>query len=112
MSGISGFKLRVKWNAERCRISPIVISPYSNAQMRMQASSAGEVGFLTRPFDDEDLLESWALAGSLRFVDTSALSDIPAMRNVMTIGSRRIAVKLDAQTTEMQCQQCRAQHKL
>jgi FixJ family two-component response regulator len=60
MSGISGFELQAKLNADRCRISPIVITTYRNEKMRMKASRA----------------------------DASILTDIPAMTNVTTIGSR------------------------
>jgi FixJ family two-component response regulator len=58
MSGISGLELQARLNAEHCRIPTIFITAHGDAQMRMQALRAGAVEFLTKPFDDEALLES------------------------------------------------------
>ena len=58
MPGMSGLELQAKLNAERCRIPIIFITAHGVAQMRMQALRAGAVEFLSKPFDDEALLES------------------------------------------------------
>ena len=58
MPGISGLELQAKLNAERCKIPTIFITAHGDSQMRMQALRAGAVEFLTKPFDDEVLLES------------------------------------------------------
>jgi FixJ family two-component response regulator len=58
MPGISGLELQARLNAEHCRIPTIFITAHGDAQMRMQALRAGAVEFLTKPFDDEALLES------------------------------------------------------
>jgi FixJ family two-component response regulator len=58
MPGISGLELQAKLNAERCRIPTIFITAHGDSEMRMQALRAGAVEFLTKPFDDEVLLES------------------------------------------------------
>jgi len=58
MPGISGLELQAKLNAEHCRIPTIFITAHGDAQMRMQALRAGAVEFLTKPFDDEALIES------------------------------------------------------
>src|SRR6202047_1346325 len=58
MPGISGLELQAKLNAEHCRIPIIFITAHGDAQMRMQALRAGAVEFLTKPFDDEILLET------------------------------------------------------
>jgi FixJ family two-component response regulator len=58
MPGMSGLELQAKLNAEGCRIPIVFITAHGDAKMRMQALRAGAVEFLTKPFDDEALLES------------------------------------------------------
>src|SRR5271157_4508813 len=58
MPGISGLELQAKLNAERCKIPTIFITAHGDSEMRMQALRAGAVEFMTKPFDDEVLLES------------------------------------------------------
>ena len=58
MPGISGLELQAKLKAERCKIPTIFITAHGDSEMRMQALRAGAVEFLTKPFDDEVLLES------------------------------------------------------
>ena len=58
MLGMSGLELQVQLNAEHCRIPIIFITAHGDTKMRMQALRAGAVEFLTKPFNDEVLLES------------------------------------------------------
>ena len=58
MPGMSGLELQAYLNAERCRIPTIFITAHGDAKMRMQALREGAVEFLSKPFDDEALLES------------------------------------------------------
>jgi len=58
MPGMSGLELQEKLNAEGCRIPTIFITAHGDAKMRAQALRAGAVEFLTKPFDDEILIES------------------------------------------------------
>jgi FixJ family two-component response regulator len=58
MPGMSGLELQAQLNAERCRIPTIFITAHGDAKLRMQALRAGAVEFLSKPFDDEALLES------------------------------------------------------
>jgi FixJ family two-component response regulator len=58
MPGISGLELQAKLNAERCRLPIIFITAHGDEKMRMQALRLGAVEFLTKPFDDEVLIES------------------------------------------------------
>src|SRR5258707_14236873 len=58
MSGMSGLELQAKLNAERLRIPTIFITAHGDERLRMQALRAGAVEFLSKPFDDEVLLES------------------------------------------------------
>ena len=58
MPGMSGLELQSKLNAERCRIPIVFITAQGDEKMRMQALRAGAVEFLTKPFDDEVLLDS------------------------------------------------------
>jgi FixJ family two-component response regulator len=57
MPGMSGLDLQAKLQAEGSRIPIIFITAHSDAKMRMQAISAGAVEFLSKPFEDEVLLE-------------------------------------------------------
>ena len=58
MPGMSGLELQAKLNSERCSIPTIFITAHGDAKMRMQALRAGATEFLTKPFDDEILLEN------------------------------------------------------
>jgi FixJ family two-component response regulator len=58
MPGMSGLELQAKLNADDCKIPTIFITAHGDTKMRMQALRAGAVEFLTKPFDDEALLES------------------------------------------------------
>jgi FixJ family two-component response regulator len=62
MPGMSGLDLQAKLNAEKCRIPIIFITAHGDAQMRMQALRAGAVEFLSKPFNDEVLLETVRVA--------------------------------------------------
>ena len=58
MPGMSGLELQAHLNAERCRIPIIFITAHGDEKMRMQALRAGAVEFMTKPFNDEALLDS------------------------------------------------------
>ena len=58
MPGMSGLDLQARLNSEHCRIPTIFITAHGDAKMRLQALREGAVEFLSKPFDDEALLES------------------------------------------------------
>ncbi len=58
MPGMSGLELQSKLNKDHHRIPIIFITAQGDEKMRMQALRAGAVEFLTKPFDDEALLDS------------------------------------------------------
>ena len=58
MPGMSGLELQAKLNAEHRCIPTIFITAHGDTKMRMQALRAGATEFLTKPFDDEVLLEN------------------------------------------------------
>ena len=58
MPGMSGLELQAKLNAEHCRIPTIFITAHGDTNLRMQALRAGATEFLTKPFDDEILLQN------------------------------------------------------
>ena len=58
MPGMSGLELQSRLNADHCRIPTIFITAHGDAKMRIQALREGAVEFLSKPFDDEALLES------------------------------------------------------
>jgi FixJ family two-component response regulator len=57
MPGMSGLELQAKLRAERCRIPVIFITAHGDAEMRIRAMREGAVEFLSKPFDDQVLLE-------------------------------------------------------
>jgi FixJ family two-component response regulator len=58
MPGMSGLDLQSKLNQGHYRIPIIFITGQGDEKMRLQALRAGAVEFLTKPFDDEVLLDS------------------------------------------------------
>ena len=57
MPGMSGLDLQAKLMAEGSRLPIIFITAHSDAKMKMQAMSAGAIEFLSKPFDDDVLLQ-------------------------------------------------------
>lgn len=58
MPGMSGLDLQARLNRENHRIPIIFITAQGDEKLRLQALRAGAVEFLTKPFDDEILLDS------------------------------------------------------
>jgi FixJ family two-component response regulator len=58
MPGMSGLELQARLKAEHCNVPIIFITGHGDEKMRLQALRAGAVEFLSKPFDDEILLES------------------------------------------------------
>ena len=57
MPGMSGLELQAQLNAEHCRIPIIFITAHGDEKMRLQARREGAVEFLSKPFDNEVLLD-------------------------------------------------------
>jgi FixJ family two-component response regulator len=57
MPGMSGLALQEKLRAEGSGIPIIVVTAHGDGKMKARAMQAGAVGFLSKPFDDEVLLE-------------------------------------------------------
>jgi two-component system, LuxR family, response regulator FixJ len=57
MPGMSGLALQEKLRAEGSGIPIIVVTAHGDSKMKARAMQAGAVGFLSKPFDDEVLLE-------------------------------------------------------
>ena len=57
MPGMSGLELQAKLKAEGSHIPIIFITAHGDAKMKIQAMKAGALEFLSKPFDDEVLLE-------------------------------------------------------
>ena len=58
MPGMSGLELQAKLNEAPQRIPIIIITAQGDEKLRLQALRAGAVEFLTKPFDDNALLDS------------------------------------------------------
>ena len=57
MPGMSGLELQAKLSGEGSRLPMIFITARDDAQIRTQVMTAGAVEFLSKPFDQEVLLE-------------------------------------------------------
>jgi len=57
MPGMSGFALQAKLRDEGSGIPIIVITALDESRIKSRAMQAGAVGFLSKPFDHEVLLE-------------------------------------------------------
>ena len=64
MPGMSGLDLQSKLHKDQYRIPIIFITAQGDERLRLQALRAGAVEFLTKPFDDEVLLENVRVAMS------------------------------------------------
>ena len=62
MPGMSGLELQATLKTEGSRIPVIFITAHGDGKMKMEAMNAGAFEFLTKPFDDEVLLEKVRLA--------------------------------------------------
>lgn len=58
MPGMSGLELQAKLCKEHHRIPIIFITAQRDEKLRVQALRAGALEYLTKPFDDEVLLEN------------------------------------------------------
>jgi FixJ family two-component response regulator len=58
MPGMSGLELQAKLKAEGCQIPLIFVTAHGDAGMRTLAMRQGAVEFLSKPFDDEVLLQA------------------------------------------------------
>ena len=57
MPGMSGLELQAKLKAEGSQTPIIFITAHGDAKMKLQATKAGAIEFLPKPFDDDVLLE-------------------------------------------------------
>jgi FixJ family two-component response regulator len=57
MPGMSGLELQAHLNAKRCKMPIIFITAHGDEKMRLQARREGAVEFLSKPFDNEVLLD-------------------------------------------------------
>ena len=58
MPGLSGIDLQDELNKAGCSMPIIFITGHGNIPMSVQAMKKGAVDFLTKPFDDEELLQA------------------------------------------------------
>jgi len=62
MPGLSGLELQRELRNRGCRIPIIFVTAYPNEQQMRRALDAGAVGFLSKPFSEQSLLDCLALA--------------------------------------------------
>ena len=75
MPEMNGFALHEHLRAEKTNIPTIFITAHDDPESRAQAEEAGAVAYLTKPFDDELLLDAIrrAFAKARRSLRTSVL---------------------------------------
>jgi FixJ family two-component response regulator len=57
LPGMSGLELQAQLNGDHNRVPVLFITAHGDEQLRLRALRAGAVEFLTKPFDDELLLD-------------------------------------------------------
>jgi FixJ family two-component response regulator len=62
MPGLSGLELQEELQARGYRTPVILITAYPNEQQRNRALRAGAIGFLSKPFAEQSLVECLAVA--------------------------------------------------
>ena len=67
MPGMNGFELQRELAGAGCRIPIVFITSYEDKESRKRAMQAGAVAFLSKPFKDEQLLQT--VRAALRFDD-------------------------------------------
>jgi len=89
MLGMSGLQLQRELAVAGRGIPIIFITAYDNKDKRQQAMQAGAVAFLSKPFSDEELLQSVRLALQGEFVATknliSVIDDDESIRRTTTL---------------------------
>jgi FixJ family two-component response regulator len=90
MPGMNGLQLQSQLAAEGCGIPIIFITAYDDKESRRRAIQAGAVAFLSKPFSDEQLLQTIRLA--LREEFTAARNPISIVDDDASI--RRTTTRL------------------
>ena len=66
MPGLNGLELQEALQSQGRHIPVILITAYANEKQRTRALNAGAVGFLSKPFNEEALINCLAAAIKLR----------------------------------------------
>jgi FixJ family two-component response regulator len=62
MPGLDGLELQERLQAQGYRTPVILITAYPNEKHRSRAISVGAIGFLSKPFEEQSLVECLAVA--------------------------------------------------
>lgn len=62
MPGLSGLELQARLRSEGHQTSVIVVTAYPTEQQRARALQDGAIGFLTKPLDEQSLIDCLARA--------------------------------------------------
>jgi FixJ family two-component response regulator len=86
---LNGLELQQQVAADRLDMPIIFISGYGDVPMTVRAMKAGAVEFLTKPFDDEVLLNAIRQAIERSHIALDRLADLRTLRNRYEALSRR-----------------------
>src|ERR1700747_455685 len=62
MPGLNGLELQERLQAQGHHMPVILVTAYPNEKHRSRAMSAGAIGFLSKPFEEQSLVECLAIA--------------------------------------------------
>ena len=62
MPGLNGLELQERLQAQGYHMPVILITAYPNEKHRSRAMSAGAIGFLSKPFEEQSLVECLTIA--------------------------------------------------
>jgi len=62
MPGLNGLELQERLQAQGCHMPVILITAYPNEKHHSRAMSAGAIGFLSKPFEEQSLVECLTIA--------------------------------------------------
>src|SRR5690348_8233174 len=79
MPGLNGVELLEEMRARGCPTPVIIVTAYPSEKYRTRALHAGAVGFLSKPFNEEVLIER--LTAAINGVSKRAIPAAPQMRS-------------------------------
>jgi FixJ family two-component response regulator len=93
MPGLSGLDLQTELAKANIRIPIVFVTGYGDIPMSVRAMKAGAVDFLTKPFRDQDMLDTVAVSlerDRKRRESEKAMADLQALYETLTAREREV----------------------